>query len=309
MDMSRLYPSQVTTGLPASSREILCKGFLRVPSTASPTYISDSQTCPPGFRYGLFKESHWSNNPYNPYWDPDGFPRLTKTENEFLGIKVIDGAPENMKLSNITKKESVVTQEIPEASETMQSNNTSNADVDWQRLSLEETLASLESDMLPLPSDDDLACILHKCKKQRSSNFALRLHAYMHKHGFESHPLLGNHLVVMLVDVGSLCDAHQVFDSLSFRNECSWSSLIIGYVKCGESQKSLNLYQRMQEDEVFHLSAHTFVALLKACAKLKDWKSGRRLHAEIARQGLLNIDPFVGSTLVDMYGKCGLLAK
>eukprot|EP00250_Pteridium_aquilinum_P017995 c23889_g2_i1 orf=481-1056(+) len=51
------------------------------------------------------------------------------------------------------------------------------------------------------------------------------------------------------------------------------------------------------------------VSLLKDCAKKKDLHRGSRIHADIVTRRLLEKDIFVGSTLVNMYAKCGALSK
>ena len=52
-----------------------------------------------------------------------------------------------------------------------------------------------------------------------------------------------------------------------------------------------------------------YVALLKECAKRKDLKKGISLHIDILNKDLLRKNPYVGSTLVSMYAKCGALEK
>eukprot|EP00250_Pteridium_aquilinum_P032374 c45637_g1_i1 orf=142-384(+) len=55
---------------------------------------------------------------------------------------------------------------------------------------------------------------------------------------------------------------------------------------------------------------HTaFVALLRAYAKKKDLYRGARLHADILKQGLLEKSSYIAESLVNLYAKCGLLAK
>eukprot|EP00250_Pteridium_aquilinum_P006404 c16339_g1_i1 orf=310-1116(+) len=185
----------------------------------------------------------------------------------------------------------------------------SNSDKFWKTLPLEQAIASLEEQMLPMPSVEDLACILQKCRKERKPTLALCFHAYLHKNGFETHASLGNHLVSLLVEVGSMCHAQQVFDSLERQDERSWNILITGYVKHGQSHLALSVYQKMEQDASLHPSGYSFAALLKACIILKDVERGCAIHAEIARKGLLERDAFIGSTLVDMYVKCGSLNK
>eukprot|EP00250_Pteridium_aquilinum_P029983 c40450_g1_i1 orf=238-744(+) len=160
-----------------------------------------------------------------------------------------------------------------------------------------------------LPPVEELGLLLQKCRQERSLEQALRMHTFLCHNGLDVHPLLGNHLVVALVDNGSICHAQHVFDKLTHRRELSWSSLMSGYVKCGESQHALVLYKKMQEGGSLYPSGHALVTLLKACTVLKDIDQGHQLHYEISRQGLLETDTFVGSSLVDMYAKCGRLEK
>lgn len=102
--------------------------------------------------------------------------------------------------------------------------------------------------------------------------------------------------------------AHAVFDKLVFRNEQSWNSLLIGYVRFGKPQQALGLYQ-VGKHESIAFNAYSIVELLKACTELKDVDTGSDLHAHVAKVGLFKEDIFVGSRLVDMYTKCGSLVK
>lgn len=53
-------------------------------------------------------------------------------------------------------------------------------------------------------------------------------------------------------------------------------------------------------------SGHAFVAAVKACTHKEDVAEGKLLHSHIIRSGL-EMDPYVGNTLIDMYAKCGSL--
>ena len=46
--------------------------------------------------------------------------------------------------------------------------------------------------------------------------------------------------------------------------------------------------------------------LLKACSRLAAWNQGRKVHIAIVEGGF-QLDLFVGSVLIDMYGKCGAI--
>ncbi|MCO5567000.1 hypothetical protein L7F22_020683 [Adiantum nelumboides] len=112
--------------------------------------------------------------------------------------------------------------------------------------SIEEALASIEKGM-PASSTpqfiiDSIANILHRCHKAKNPSYVTRVYACMQERGLDVHRSLGNHLVSLLVDAGSVHSAHQVFDKLPYRSECSWTSLINGYIKHGKPQQALSLY-------------------------------------------------------------------
>lgn len=143
------------------------------------------------------------------------------------------------------------------------------------------------------------------CVKGRSPSQAQQLHAYMHQVGLDVHVLFGNHVVSML-GTENVHRAQNFFEKLVDQDQFSWNSLISECVSCGKSSQALTLYQQMQQQGSLH---PPFIALLKACIELKDLESGQDLHAEIVRKGLFEKSIFVGSTLIDMYVKCGSLVK
>lgn len=167
----------------------------------------------------------------------------------------------------------------------------------------------IEDEVKPDFSVEGLARKLLKCRREKDHVQALQVRVYMRDCGLETHETLGNYLVSTLAEIGRMFDAQQVFENLSHRNSWSWNSLLVCNVKNGYPQGALNVYQRMQKDDFEYLNEHAFVALLKACAILKDLQSGLRLHAEVSSRGLLDKSVFIGSILIDMYTKCGVLAK
>jgi hypothetical protein len=95
----------------------------------------------------------------------------------------------------------------------------------WESLHTEDVIDFLEKKHhANPPSVDTLAKILLKCRKEKDIGYAKRAHSYVKQHGLECHNFLGNYLVSMLVDCGSLDRAQDVFDRLAFCNEHAWSS-------------------------------------------------------------------------------------
>lgn len=145
--------------------------------------------------------------------------------------------------------------------------------------------------------------LLKRCAKRKALADAKRVYNHLAKQGLELASSLGEFLVTTLVKCGGLQDALQLFYRLPHRTVFSWSAIIDGYTMCGQGQDALNMYQLMQQEHV-EPNTYTFVSLLKACSMLRDLDKGKQIHAEIVRLGY-ETDLFVGTCLIDMYGKCG----
>lgn len=189
--------------------------------------------------------------------------------------------------------------------------NASSADYSAQPLSQEmlrvaDTLASLDC-CHTLPSLDSFVCTLQKCRESRRLSQAVNTLLHIHNVGLEANCILGNHLIPLLVECGAFPLAQRVFFKLAYPNEHSWTSLIQGCIDHGNYRNALDLYEKMQENGVSP-SKHTFVAVLKACSRMKYISKGQVIFNEIVKEGLEK-DPFVGNILVDMYAKCGLTTE
>lgn len=175
-------------------------------------------------------------------------------------------------------------------------------------LSIAQTFKYTHSNQLAeLPSVDGLISILQQCREHKDLVLAKHVHARICDIGLESHKDVGNYIVPMFVECGSLSAAQEGFKRLPFRNVYSWTSLMLGYTHCEKWQHALDLYHEMKEERV-HPSSYTLMSLLKACAGSKDAEKGQEIHVEIAQMGHERC-LYVGSALVDMYAKCGLLSE
>ena len=90
----------------------------------------------------------------------------------------------------------------------------------------------------------------------------------------------------------------------------SFNSLINGYIKHGKLRDALYLFTELQRDKhnTVKPNGHTFVALLRACAKLHDLRSGMQIHEVISEKAEITSDGFIGNALLDMYANLGSLS-
>eukprot|EP00250_Pteridium_aquilinum_P005063 c15218_g1_i1 orf=1-1347(-) len=177
--------------------------------------------------------------------------------------------------------------------------------VNLETQSIDEALRSLESSGIR-HSIETYISLCWKCRKEKFFGYAKRLHMHVEGVGLEDHNVLGCHLILMFVECGSISDAHRLFNNLAHRTERCWTSLIHGYIECGQSQTALNLFQKLQQDPA-HASRFAITAALKACTRLKDLEHGREIHTKVAEERL-EIDQIVSNALVDMYCKCNSIA-
>lgn len=133
-----------------------------------------------------------------------------------------------------------------------------------------------------------------------------QLHVQICERGLDADVVMGNALVDMYAKCRSLEDARKVFDKMPIRDVVTWTSLIAGYSDNGLGQEAADLFATMQKDGKILADSVAIVSTLKLCGNSGAVDLGKQIHAEIQKRGL-ETDVFVGSSLVDMYVKCGCL--
>ncbi|KAI5072958.1 hypothetical protein GOP47_0013064 [Adiantum capillus-veneris] len=160
-----------------------------------------------------------------------------------------------------------------------------------------------------IPDAVTFVCSLKACGKLEAVDEGREMYAEVARRGFaEENQAIGVALVDMYAKCGSLVKAHEVFDKLQERDMVAWTALISGYSKHEYGEEALRCFEQMQL-EGFSCDAVTLLCSLKACGSSGAEEQAGGLHAEIARQGLLDSDLNVGNALIDMYSKLGLLPK
>ncbi len=129
------------------------------------------------------------------------------------------------------------------------------------------------------------------------------VHKQLIQSGCESDVFVWSSLVDMYAKCGSIEEAWKVFNKIPSRDVVTWNAMVLGHVQCGQGQNALELFQQMQREGVQPNSV-TFVGVLKACASVVAIEEGRCVHQQFIQSGLES-NVFVGSSLLDMYAKCG----
>ncbi|XP_078444190.1 pentatricopeptide repeat-containing protein At1g03540-like [Wolffia australiana] len=120
--------------------------------------------------------------------------------------------------------------------------------------------------------------------------------------GLADNVVVGSSLVDMYAKCGTMAESRRVFDRIPAKNAVSWCALLGGYCHAGDYEAAVNVFRAMdKDDDNFSLST-----VLRACAGLADARRGKELHGWFVRTGRRG-DVVVGSALVDLYCKCGIV--
>ena len=91
-------------------------------------------------------------------------------------------------------------------------------------------------------------------------------------------------------------------------NVISWNALIAEHTKHGRSHEALSCFDRMQGQCIIP-NPITFLCALKACSSIGAVDKGKQIHIDVVSRSLLERNHVLGTALLGMYAKCGVLAK
>ncbi|XP_077244317.1 tetratricopeptide repeat (TPR)-like superfamily protein [Tasmannia lanceolata] len=151
--------------------------------------------------------------------------------------------------------------------------------------------------------------ILSLALKACGCNLALKqgecIHGYSVKSGFVNSIFVGSALLDMYTKAGSISTARRVFAEMPLRNVVSWTAIITGLVRAGQSKEALEYFSEMWGSDV-ECDSYTFATVLKACADLCALNYGKAIHTQAMKFGF-DSSSFVANTLAAVYNRCGKL--
>lgn len=112
-------------------------------------------------------------------------------------------------------------------------------------------------------------------------------------------------LIDAFMKSGWVVHAFQVFDAMPERNVVTWTSMIQGCVRNGDSVTGLSLFAEMLESDVIP-NDFTFSAALQACAHVSALSFVGQLLSLVIRLGLEN-ELRIRICLINSYSRCGMM--
>ncbi|XP_059653923.1 pentatricopeptide repeat-containing protein At3g12770-like [Cornus florida] len=143
----------------------------------------------------------------------------------------------------------------------------------------------------------------------RSVRFGKQLHAYVEKSGWLASVFVGSALIDLYAKSILINDASEMFDEIPVKNTVCANALLAGFAEAKMWDEGIEVVRKMR---VLNLKYDNFTlsAVLRACAGLSAIEFGKQVHANVIRTvSDLGADVFLQSSLIEMYGKCGLVEK
>ncbi|KAJ4974568.1 hypothetical protein NE237_007742 [Protea cynaroides] len=156
-----------------------------------------------------------------------------------------------------------------------------------------------------LPDNSTFPAVLKSVAHLYRRRFGKSIHGSIIQMGFHSDVYINTALVHMYATCLSIGEAHRLFDEMPERNSVSWNALITGYGHNRMFREAIDVFREMQASNV-QPGEVTMVAVLSACAHLGALNKGKWIHDYI-KQNRLRLNVFVGTALIDMYAKCGVV--
>ncbi|XP_020585623.1 pentatricopeptide repeat-containing protein At4g25270, chloroplastic-like [Phalaenopsis equestris] len=143
-----------------------------------------------------------------------------------------------------------------------------------------------------------------------SQRRAAALHRLIPASLLHSSANISSKLIRLYASSGLVEKAHNLFDNLPPSHKTAafpWNALISGYADIGLHEDAMALYHQMEEEGV-EPDRFTFPRVIKACASIGSIPHGESVHRHLVRSGFAT-EPFALNALVDMYAKCGDIAR
>ena len=149
--------------------------------------------------------------------------------------------------------------------------------------------------------------LLKRCTQLVKLKEGRLVHSHIFNSKLRDDLVIKNSILFMYARCGSLEDARQVFDEMPVKDMVTWTSMITGYAQNERAEDALVLFPQMLRYGSIP-NEFTLSSLVKSCGFIPSYKDGQQIHACCLKYGC-HSNVFVGSSLVDMYARCGYLSE
>ncbi|KAF5934732.1 hypothetical protein HYC85_025861 [Camellia sinensis] len=156
------------------------------------------------------------------------------------------------------------------------------------------------------PDEVTMATVISACAHIGALDLGKEIHLYVMQHEFDLDVYLGSALVDMYAKCGSLDRSLLVFFKLREKNLFCWNSIIEGLAVHGYAEEALAMFSRMEREKI-KPNGVTFISVLSACTHAGLVEEGRRRFLNMTHD--FSIPPEIQhyGCMVDLLCKAGLI--
>ncbi|CAI9110978.1 OLC1v1011103C1 [Oldenlandia corymbosa var. corymbosa] len=187
-----------------------------------------------------------------------------------------------------------------------------------------------------LPNSFSFPPLLSVCAKMRSLNLGHKCHGQVVKNGVDGILEVQNSLLHLYASCGLLTSVRQILVDMPVKDSVSWNTIMDGFIRADELDMAQKLFDAMPQRNViswnimmtafldlgkpgnglklfremvksgFKPNETSMVNVLSACGRSARLKEGKSVHRALIKD-FENHSVIVGTSLIDMYSKCGRL--
>ncbi|KAM7262477.1 hypothetical protein ACFE04_000160 [Oxalis oulophora] len=155
------------------------------------------------------------------------------------------------------------------------------------------------------PDDHIIPSATKSCAILGRVDVGASLHCLAMKTGYDVDVFVGSSIVDMYAKCGDIRLGRRVFDEMPVKNVVSWSGMIYGYAQMGEDEDALSLFKQALYENL-DVNDFTFSSVIRVCGNSTLLELGRQIHGFCIKT-YYESSTFVGSGLISLYSKCGVV--
>ncbi|XVE66114.1 hypothetical protein DITRI_Ditri08aG0054800 [Diplodiscus trichospermus] len=131
---------------------------------------------------------------------------------------------------------------------------------------------------LVVPNQFTFASAIQACSTMGDLDLGKQMHGLVLKVGLDLDVFVSNALMDVYAKCGRIEDSVELFERSINRNDVSWNTMIVGYVRCGDAEKAMGFFLEMLENRVLATEI-TYSSVLCASASLAALELGAQIHS------------------------------
>lgn len=156
------------------------------------------------------------------------------------------------------------------------------------------------------PDEVTMATVISACAHLGALDLGKEIHLYILQNGFDLDVYIGSALIDMYAKCGALDRSLLVFFKMQDKNLFCWNSAIEGLAVHGFSKEALAMFSKMEREKI-KPNGVTFVSVLSSCTHAGLVEEGRRRFSSMTQDYSILPEVEHFGCMVDLLSKAGLL--